>query len=53
MYNEIDTTIEKLESNLVDYVEEFTKPLFILFDYFELDRAVLEDIINNFVERIV
>ena len=50
VYNEIDTTIEKLESNLVDNVEAFTKPLFILFDYFELSRSALEDIVNKFVQ---
>lgn len=49
VYTEIDTTIDKLESKLVDYVEEFTKPLFVLFDYFELTRSVLEEIVNNFV----
>lgn len=50
VYTEIDTMIEQLESKLVDYVEEFTKPLFVLFDYFELNRSVLEDIVNKFVE---
>lgn len=50
VYTDIDTTIEKLESNLVDNVEKFTKSLFILFDYFELDRSVLEGIVNKFVE---
>ena len=50
VYSEIDTTIEKLESNLVDNVEAFTKPLFILFDYFQLDRSVLEDVVNKFVQ---
>ena len=50
VYTEIDTTIERLESNLVDNVEKITKPLFILFDYFELSRSVLEDIVNKFVQ---
>lgn len=47
---EINTTIEKIGSNLVDNVEKFTKQLFIIFDYFELDSSVLEEIINKFVE---
>jgi len=50
VYTEIDTTLEKIESNLVDNVEEFTKQLFIIFDYFELSKSVLEEIVNNFVE---
>lgn len=50
VYTEIDTTIERLESNIVDNVEEITKPLFILFDYSELSRSVLEDIVNKFIQ---
>ena len=50
VYTEIDTTIEGIESNLVNNVEEFTKQLFIIFDYFELKKSVLEEIVNKFVE---
>lgn len=50
VYNEIDTTLEEIESNLVENVEKFTKELFIIFDYFELDKSVLEKIVNSFVE---
>jgi len=50
VYTEIDTTLEKLESELPSHVETFIKPLFILFDYFELSRSVLEEIVNKFVE---
>ncbi|OGC88629.1 MAG: hypothetical protein A2142_00950 [candidate division Zixibacteria bacterium RBG_16_48_11] len=46
---EIETTLEGIESNLVNLVQKFTEPLFIIFDYFELSKGVLEDIINNFV----
>lgn len=50
VYSEIDTTIVKLESDLIKYVEEFTRPLFMLFEFFELNKSVLEDIVNKFVE---
>ncbi len=50
VYTEIDTTIEELESELPTQVESFIKPLFVLFDYFELSRNVLEDMVNKFVE---
>lgn len=50
VYTEIDSTLEKLESELPNHVEALIKPLFILFDYFEIDRSVLDDIVNNFVE---
>lgn len=46
---EIETTIDAIESNLVNLVEKFSMPLFELFDYFEIERKVLEDIVNNFV----
>jgi hypothetical protein len=49
VYTEIKTTFEKIESNLVELVEKFTQPLFILFDFFELDKSSLENIVNNFV----
>lgn len=50
--NEVQTTVETsisdIENSLVDNVELFTKPLFEKFDFFELDRKVLEDIITRF-----
>lgn len=49
VYTEIETTLEKLESDLVDLVQKFTQPLFVVFDFFELSRDVLENIVNNFV----
>ena len=49
VYTEVETTLEKLESDLVDLVQRFTQPLFVVFDFFELSRNVLEDIVNNFV----
>jgi len=52
--DEIDTEIEvelgKIESDLVDIVEKFSRPLFEIFYYFKLDRGVLEDIVDNFVK---
>lgn len=49
IYTEVETTFEKIESDLVDIVQRFTQPLFVIFDFFELDRKVLEDIVNNYV----
>lgn len=49
VYTEVETIFERIESDLVDLVEKFTQPLFVIFDFFELDRKVLEDIVNNFV----
>ena len=50
VYSEVKTTFENIESKLVDLVERFTQPLFILFDFFELKRDSLEKIVNDFVE---
>lgn len=49
VYNEVETTSEKIERDLVDLVQEFTQPLFILFDFFEVNEKALEDIVNNCV----
>lgn len=49
VYNEVETTIEKTESNPVDLVQSFTEPLFVVFNFFELNRAVLEEIVNKYV----
>jgi hypothetical protein len=50
VYTEVETTLEKIESDLVDLVERFTQPLFVVFNFFELDKKALEDIVNNFVK---
>lgn len=49
VYNEVETTSEKIERDLVDLVQEFTQPLFILFDFFEVNKKALEDIVNNYM----
>jgi hypothetical protein len=41
--------LEQLESELVSLVKEVLAPLFALFDFFELNDRVYEDIINRFV----
>lgn len=50
VYNEVEIELEKIESNLIDLVERFTRPLFEVFDYFKLNKSVLEDIVDNFVK---
>lgn len=49
VYSEVGTTLEKIESDLVDVVQEFTQPLFVVFNFFELDKKVLGDIVNSYV----
>jgi len=50
VYSEIETTIEQTESQLVELVEKFTQPLFVVFNFFELKKDVLAEIVNKFVE---
>ena len=45
----VKTTINEIETNITDVVEQFTKPLFEQFDFFELNKEVLEDIVLNYV----
>lgn len=49
VYTEVETTLEKIESDLVDLVQKFIQQLFVIFDFFKVDRKVLEDIVNNYV----
>ena len=46
---EIETTFDELRSNLVGNVEKFTQPLFVVFDFFDLDRKVLKQMVDDFV----
>lgn len=49
VYTEVETTFEKIESDLVDIVQTFTQPLFVIFNFFELDTEVLADVVNDYV----
>ena len=49
VYTEVETNLDKIESDIVNLVQQITEPLFILFDFKKIDRTVVEDIVNNFV----
>ena len=49
VYSEVVITLENIEPDLVNIVQEFTQPLFVVFNFFELDKKVLEEIVNRFV----
>ena len=49
VYSEIETSIQEIESNTTDLVEKFTQPLFVLFNFFELDKAILSEIVNKYI----
>ena len=46
---QLTVRFEQLESELVFLVKEILAPLFSLFDFFELNDHVFEDIVNRFV----
>ncbi len=46
---EIHSTLEGLQTNLVGLVKELIAPLFVVFDFFELDDAIYEEIVDAFV----
>lgn len=50
VYTEVETSIERIEPDLVELVEKVTTPLFMVFDFFQLDKSVLSEIVNNFVD---
>jgi len=45
----IQTSLTEIDSNIVDLVEKFTKPLFEQFDAFEPNRQVLEEIVVSYL----
>jgi hypothetical protein len=49
VYEEVETAIEKVEADLVALVERIVKPLFSVFDYYQIDKAILEEIVTDFV----
>lgn len=48
--SEIQVTVGNIENRLVELVRELTAPLFLMFDFFELDQNIYEKIVNDFVE---
>lgn len=42
-------TVSELETNLVDYVKKIVQPLFVVFDFFEVNDGALADLVENFV----
>lgn len=50
----IHSTLGGIESNLVGLVKELVAPLFVIFDFFELNDKIYADIVNAYVEgRVV
>lgn len=46
----ISIPIKEIEPNLVKLVKDFSEPLFVLFDFFELSNPVYANIIKSFLE---
>lgn len=47
---EITATLDEIETRLVENVRQLVAPLFTVFDFFELNSKVYEDIVNRFVQ---
>jgi len=50
--DKVETTVtfslQQIDTNLVELVKELTRPLFVLFGFFELSDSVYEDIVEKF-----
>ncbi len=46
----VQTTLQDINSNITDIVEEITKRLFEQFELFELSHEVLKDIVQNYLK---
>jgi hypothetical protein len=50
-FEEFELLISQIhQDNIVSLVEKFTRPLFALFDFFEIPRKNLENIVTKFLE---
>jgi len=49
----ITTSLRSIETNLADNVEQITKPMFELFEFFSLSRNVLAEIVTNYTHGII
>lgn len=47
--NVIDTTLERIEPDLIGLVEQIVDPLFTLFNFWKVEKNILEEIVNKFV----
>lgn len=51
---EVHSTLEGLQTNLVGLVKEIVAPLFVIFDFFQVNDAIYEEIVNAYVDgRVV
>jgi hypothetical protein len=48
--SEISTALIDIESQLVELVKEFIQPLFMIFDYLEVDHSVYSTMVTNFAQ---
>jgi len=46
----ISATLNELETDLPRYVREIVQPLLTIFDFYEVDGSILDDISNGFIE---
>lgn len=45
-----ETTLGKMESDLINVVKELVTPLFVIFDFFKLDDSIYDKIVSDFVD---
>ena len=50
VYTEINSSIENIEENLVDFVEKFADELFVIFNFTKIDKRAIGDMVNNFIK---
>jgi len=45
---EIQTSLKEIDENMTDVVFKFTTPLFEMFDFFSVDKKIIDDIVSNY-----
>lgn len=49
----IKTSVKEINENMTDLVVKFTKPLFEVFNFFSVDKSIIDDIVSNYRKGIV
>jgi len=50
---EIQTSLREIDENMTDVVLKFTTPLFEIFDFFSVNKNIIDDIVSNYRKGIV
>ena len=46
----VNSSLQEVEASLTEFVKQLTVPMFALFDFFELDDSIYQQIVEAYVD---